>query len=93
MIVAAPARSVRPACHGRPDFRASRAIHGIDPAAGTASVTVVRDDWSTPGCVTWRGVGIGQPTADFPTGTPYPLAHGFDCRGCRHLPAECEALA
>lgn len=35
-------------------------------------------------CATWDGVGIG------PNNERYPVAHGFDCRGCRWLPAEHE---
>lgn len=42
--------------------------------------------WFTDRCATWSGVGIGQPTEAYPTGTPYPIAHGFDCAGCRWLP-------
>jgi hypothetical protein len=50
-------------------------------------------EWASQECKTWAGTGIGQPTERFPSGTPYPLAHGFDCRGCPHLPAEFAELA
>ena len=31
-------------------------------------------------CATWDGRGIG------PNGEPYPIAHGWNCAGCRWLP-------
>lgn len=45
--------------------------------------------WFDDVCRTWDGVGIGQPTEEFPNGTPYPIAHGWQawCARCRHLPA------
>lgn len=33
-------------------------------------------------CATWDGKGIG------PNNEPYPVAHGWDCRGCRWLPKQ-----
>ena len=49
--------------------------------------------WYEDRCVTWDGVGIGQPTAKYPAGTPYPMAHGWRCSGCRWLPAKHEGDA
>lgn len=37
-------------------------------------------------CATWDGTGVG------PNGEPYPLAHGWDCRGCRWLPDAAKLL-
>ncbi|HEY4530925.1 MAG TPA: hypothetical protein VIG97_11490 [Luteimonas sp.] len=93
MIVDVPRRSVVPRCYNRPDMAPARPLHGIDQQTGERIVTEVRSDWCLPGCKTWDGVGIGQPTPEFPAGTPYPVAHGFDCRGCRHLPAEFKDFA
>lgn len=42
--------------------------------------------WYEDRCATWLGTGIGQPTVEYPTGMPYPLAHGWDCSGCRWKP-------
>lgn len=44
--------------------------------------------WFEDRCATWDGNGIGQPTPEYPTGTPYPVAHGWadHCATCRHLP-------
>lgn len=42
--------------------------------------------WFEDRCATWDGVGIGQPTEAYPHGTPYPLAHGWKCEGCRWRP-------
>lgn len=39
-------------------------------------------------CASWSGVGIGKETPEYPTGTPYPVAHGWDCTGCRWRPKE-----
>lgn len=44
--------------------------------------------WFEDRCATWSGVGIGRPTEKYPNGVPYPMAHGYDCRGCRWLPDE-----
>lgn len=44
--------------------------------------------WYEDRCATWDGVGIGQPTEEYPSGTPYPIAHGWDCTGCRWLPVK-----
>ena len=44
--------------------------------------------WFEDRCATWDGVGIGQPTERYPSGTPYPVAHGWAewCKTCRWLP-------
>ena len=83
MIGALP---VRPRCYNRPPADPVRIRHGISESTGEPVVVEIRGDWFTDRCATWDGVGIGQPTAEYPAGTPYPLAHGWDCRGCRWLP-------
>lgn len=93
MIVAIPARSVKPRCYNRPPVNGERVVYGVEQATGFLAATVVKGEWMSPGCKTWEGVGIGQPTPEFPAGTPYPMAHGFDCRGCIHLPDEFKELA
>lgn len=40
--------------------------------------------WFVDRCATWDGVGIGK------NGERYPVAHGFNCLGCRWLPKEYE---
>lgn len=46
--------------------------------------------WASQDCGSWKGVGIGQPTAEYPSGTPYPIAHGWLpwCKQCDHMPQE-----
>lgn len=86
----------RPACHNRKPFTDPNAgwkrmqwdICSPD-ASGVLTWKPVyryRWPWFATRCATWQGVGIGQPTDAYPTGTPYPIAHGFDCTGCRWLP-------
>lgn len=77
---------MKPRCHNRPPFDASRTEYGIERATGRITSVTLRNDWFTDRCATWDGVGIGQPTDDYPTGTPYPIAHRFDCDGCRWKP-------
>lgn len=93
MIVAAEPRSVKPRCHNRPPYQQERMHFGINTETGFISGTVTHGDWASQGCKTWQGTGIGQPTEQFPRGTPYPIAHGFDCRGCVHLPEEFRDVA
>lgn len=47
--------------------------HNREPFEGT---------WFENRCATWDGVGIG------PNGERYPVAHNFNCVGCRWLPEE-----
>ena len=44
--------------------------------------------WFEDPCATWDGVGIGQPTPEYPSGTPYPIAMGWIewCKTCRWMP-------
>ena len=87
---------IRPRCYNRGPFVDPRAgwyetdrIH----LKRTSRTTVVarpvyryRWPWFDDHCATWKGTGIGQPTPEYPTGTPYPIAHGWDCTGCRLKP-------
>ena len=77
-----------PRCYNRPPADRVRVRHGIDQDTGEPIAVTVRDDWSDAKCRTWDGVGIGQPTPEYPSGTPYPIAHGFAqwCKSCRHRP-------
>ena len=93
---------MKPACHNRGPFLDPNA--GWRPterfafrahwqSAGDAVQKPIyryRWPWFEPRCATWDGVGIGQPTPEYPTGTPYPMAHGWvdACRSCRWLPKE-----
>lgn len=53
---------------------------------GSRPVYRYRWPWFTDRCATHDGVGIGQPTAEYPSGTPYPMAHGWNCEGCKWKP-------
>ena len=79
---------MKPACHNRQPREQGRMVYGHDQQTGQPVARFLSNDWFTDRCATWDGVGIGQPTAEYPTGTPYPIAHGFDCSGCRWLPKE-----
>ena len=76
----------RPKCWNHAPREAVRVRHGIDSTTGKPIAVTVRDDWSSPECATWKGVGVGQPTAEYPTGVPYPIAKNWSCAGCRWLP-------
>lgn len=76
----------RPRCYNREPYKATRTVHGIDQQTGERIAATLSIGWYTDRCATWDGDGIGPPTADHPTGTPYPMAHGWDCNGCRWLP-------
>ena len=79
-----------PRCYNRQPFAAGRTEHGISRDTGARVETYLTNDWFVDRCATWDGVGIGQPTAEYPNGTPYPMAHGWvdACRSCRWLPKE-----
>lgn len=80
----------RPRCYNRPPVDAGRTEYGISRQTGEVTSVYLPNDWFTDRCATWDGVGIGQPTPEYPTGTPYPMAHGWvdACRSCRWLPKE-----
>ena len=78
-----------PRCYNRPPAADGRWVqNGYCP-----STLKVRLRWSPrwyeDRCATWLGTGIGQPTPEYPSGTPYPIAHGWVawCRSCRWRPA------
>lgn len=77
---------VRPRCYNRAPFADGRLQIGINRDTGARVETRLSNDWFTDACRTWSGVGIGQPTEAYPTGTPYPMAKGWDCTGCRWKP-------
>lgn len=80
----------RPRCYNRPPVGAGRTEYGISRQTGEVTSVYLSNAWFVDRCATWDGVGIGQPTAEYPTGTPYPMAHGWvdACRSCRWLPKE-----
>lgn len=86
----------RPACHNRPAF--------TDPRAGWQDTGTMRVNlmcrfdeplfkpvlryrwpWFEDRCAVWDGTGIAGPGAIH---APYPIAMGYDCRGCRLLTPE-----
>ena len=87
---------MKPPCHNRPPYTDPNAgwdlvelgrVVGVRPAtdrlAGFALCKPVyryRWPWFTDRCATHDGRGIG------PNGESYPVANGWDCRGCRWLP-------
>ena len=77
-----------PRCWNRPALAPSHTRHGIDSQTGERISVEIDATWPTQGCVTWAGVGIGQPTPEYPHGTPYPIAHGWLpwCRHCIWMP-------
>lgn len=96
MIVIPVGAPVRPRCWNRGAFADPRAgwhptgkmAVGSHRRFGAAPKYVLRYRWPwfENKCATWEGLGIGQPTEQYPTGTPYPIAHNFDCEGCRWKP-------
>lgn len=84
----------RPPCFNRPPYAAGRWLytgrivqHGVretpgGPVTWGPAKPVLRwhPRWFEDRCVTWLGTGIG------PNGEPYPVAHGWNCTGCRWLP-------
>lgn len=76
----------RPPCWNREPQPRVRTRHGIDSETGNPIAVEIRDDWGSRGCKVHEGVGIGQPTPEYPNGTPYPVANNWNCAGCRWLP-------
>jgi hypothetical protein len=71
----------RPKCWNRPPREWGRVRVWWD-ADGNLREVGLPNGWFVDGCATWAGRGIG------PNGEPYPVAHGWDCEGCRWLPTE-----
>lgn len=91
LLLADDMHGTRPKCWNRAPAAAGRWVRN-----GYCPTTLrVRLRWSPRWfddvCRTWDGVGIGAPTAAYPTGTPYPIAHRWDCSGCRLLPKDITA--
>lgn len=82
-----------PPCFNQPPAAPFYVRHVLNEATGQVEPLEIRMDWAKPGCASWRGTGIGQPTPEYPTGTPYPIAHGWAdwCCVCRHAPIEVKA--
>lgn len=81
---------VRPPCYNRPPIRKTYSRFGLDSQTGEVIEKVLSNKWFEDKCRTWDGVGIGQPTAEYQSGTPYPIAHGWAelCKSCRWLPED-----
>lgn len=77
-----------PRCWNREPVSMIRTRHGIDQETGEIVRYEIDDGWGSPGCMTWAGTGIGQPTPEYPSGTPYPVAMGWAewCKSCRWRP-------
>lgn len=75
--------STAPRCYNREPVERVRTRYGIDQDTGEIRAFEVDDGWSSPGCKTWEGTGIG------PNNERYPEAHGWVswCRSCRWRPA------
>ena len=84
--------TTRPKCWNRPPVEKGRTRFVLDQDTGKTIPIELRNDWFEDRCVAWDGTGIGAPTQDYPTGTPYPIAHGFDCIGCRWFPGTVETV-
>jgi len=78
-----------PPCWNHEPGPASYTRFGTDGETGNPISVEIPMNWAKPGCHQWAP-GIGHPTPEYPSGTPYPVAHGWvpHCRLCRHLPAE-----
>lgn len=70
-----------PPCHNRPPWKPIVTIPDGWHEDGRKRFREVPDTMSK-GCKVWEGTGIG------PHGERYPVAHGWDCRGCRWWPKE-----
>lgn len=68
-----------PACHNRAPRPTHYVVNKWVSMSGNQIRTRVPSAF-VDRCATWDGRGIG------PNGEPYPIAHGWDCTGCRWLP-------
>lgn len=75
---------MRPRCYNRTDRPPGYWRHGFDQLTGKPVQVFISNAWSEDRCATWDGRGIG-PTEET---TNFPLAHGWDCSGCRWKPIE-----
>lgn len=78
----------KPPCYNRPPRAWGRVEHGVSRETGEPVQVTLRNNWFEDRCATWDGVGIGQPTPEYPSGTPYPMAMGWDCSGCFWFPED-----
>ncbi|HKY46185.1 MAG TPA: hypothetical protein VJM50_24045 [Pyrinomonadaceae bacterium] len=72
----------RPPCHDRPPRADGMWVRNGLRRSDLKPIVRWVPAWSTDRCATWDGEGIG------PKGEPYPVAHGWDCAGCRWDPRE-----
>lgn len=73
----------RPACFDRAPLPAT-VTYNAGLSADGRQLTAEFPFVMSRGCRTWEGTGIDGPHG---TNTRYPIAHGWDCSGCRLLPA------
>lgn len=78
-----------PRCFNREPFAIDRERYGKEEGTGAPVKVRLSNEWFRDECKTWSGEGIGQPTPEYPQGTPYPIAHGWAlwCRQCRWMPS------
>ena len=83
-----------PPCWNAEPIAPARVEHILNRQTGEVERVEIRNDWAKPGCASWRGTGIGQPTPEYPSGTPGPIAYGWAktwCPACKHAPIEVKA--
>ena len=78
-----------PPCFNAEPIGPVRVDHVLNRQTGKVDRVDIRNDWARPGCHSWAP-GIGQPAQEYPSGVPYPIAHGWAawCKQCRWMPAE-----
>jgi len=70
----------RPRCYNRPPRDEGRWVQNGYRPSDLKPRLRWSPRWFVDRCATWDGTGIG------PNGEPYPIAHGWDCFGCRWDP-------
>ena len=78
-----------PPCFNREPAPPFYVRHVLNEVTGKVEPIEIRNDWSKPGCQSWAP-GIGQPTHEYPSGVPWPIAMGF-AKWCAQCPRK-EAL-
>lgn len=71
-----------PRCYNRPPLDTTLEVQDGWTADGRRNMITIPNT-ATDRCATWDGTGIG------PNNEPYPIAHNFECSGCRWLPETC----
>ena len=81
-----------PACFNAELIAPVRVDHVLNRQTGEVERVEIRNDWAKPGCQSWAP-GIGQPSVEYPSGVPGPIAWGWAdwCCVCKHAPIEVKA--